>query len=145
MKTTKRFDNAVIKLYNAYHENRLNANQCTACAVGNICDNNESWKKLVMHHGKREFDFSQYIGNTKKVIDKTGYSPEELLHIETIFLKKVGYPRYEKETKEGQFLGLCAVIEYLCELDNIKNVMDYTKLFETEENAPKYTLETLLS
>lgn len=40
MKTTKRFDNAVTKLYNAFHNGELNAMDCTMCAVGNMCDNN---------------------------------------------------------------------------------------------------------
>ena len=38
--------------------------------------------------------------------------------------------------KEQQFKGLCAVVEYLCELDGIPNVMDYTSLFETKEGKP---------
>lgn len=44
------------------------------------------------------------------------------------------------KNKELVFIALCAVVEYLCELDKIPNVMDYTKLFETENNQPKYSL-----
>ena len=40
MKTTKRLEAALIKLYNAYHNNKLNPEDCTACAVGNILDKN---------------------------------------------------------------------------------------------------------
>jgi len=36
MKTTERFEKAVSKLYNAFHENRLDASDCEHCAVGNI-------------------------------------------------------------------------------------------------------------
>jgi hypothetical protein len=46
MKTTERFENAVMKLYNAFHRNELNANNCQMCAVGNICDNNYQWDSL---------------------------------------------------------------------------------------------------
>ena len=46
--------------------------------------------------------------------------------------------------KELLFNGLTAVISYLCELDSVPNVMDYSKLFEYENNEPIYHLETIL-
>ena len=36
------------------------------------------------------------------------------------------------------------VISYLCKLDSVPNVMDYSKLFEYENNEPIYHLETIL-
>lgn len=149
MKTTERFDRAVMKLYNAFHENRLNGLDCAACAVGNICDNNGDWARsfsLIIDEN--------YINYTSKkansVIKKTGYSHVELANIEQLFVNGYNfikdtqvfeYPDLKiQNSKETQFKGLCAVIEYLCELDNIPNIMDYTKLFETENNAPKYQL-----
>jgi len=142
MKTTKRFDEAVSKLYNAFHENRLDPLDCMACAVGNICDNESTWFDSV--HNK---DFNKR-NIPESVSIKTGYSEKELESIETMFIYGVKH-RKEKmlfhngygNTKETQFLGLCAVVEYLCELDNIPNVMDYKKLFEQEENKPKYELK----
>lgn len=156
MKTTKRFDNAVIKLYNAFHENRLVAMDCTACAVGNLCDNSRAWIDHPILSEARALDET----NINEFVDVpnimgTNYSALELAQIENLFM--FGYKleiNYKKkdcisikfpDLKERHFVGLCAVIEYLCELDNIENVMDYTKLFETEENAPKHILEAVLS
>jgi len=39
------------------------------------------------------------------------------------------------------FEGLCAVITYLCELDGVSNVMDYTKMFEFTNDKPKHQIE----
>jgi hypothetical protein len=68
-----------------------------------------------------------------------GYSPLELLQIEAEFLKGCGYsipldrkcikPKNSTD-KEILFNGLCKVVEFLCILDGVKNVMDYSKLFE---------------
>ena len=78
-----------------------------------------------------------------------GYTPQELLHVEAAFLSACGYQlpfkRYHKrpenpQDKELLFNGLCAVITLLCRLDNVINVMDYTKLFEVKNDQPKYTL-----
>lgn len=144
MKTTPRFDSAVSKLYNAFHEKRLIGNDCTACAVGNMCDNSGSWFGAV-DSARPELNMN-YIKITKlplmkNVVDnetiiKTGYSGNQLAMIETLFLSEIDIV----ENEETQFKGLCKVVEYLCELDNIPNIMDYTRLFETENNQPKYQL-----
>lgn len=148
MKTTKRFEAAVSKLYTAFHNGTLNSNDCTMCAVGNICNKNPIWSFLVSHHG------SGIVNNNKSnagliiaemAIKHTGYSPEEIVTIEKVFLEGTDFSNKAYlplfiETKEEQFQGLCDVIEYLCKLDNIPNVMDYTKLFEIENDEPKYQL-----
>jgi hypothetical protein len=144
MKTTKRFENAVMKLYNAFHENRLNGLKCEACAVGNMCDNDYRWNS----------DRDSIIANRNIPLnyqEKTGYSAFELRNIEYLFMmglrvKKLGEipdtPKWSNtdKDKDAQFKGLCAVVEYLAELDNIPNPMDYTKLFETENDKPIYEL-----
>ena len=48
-------------------------------------------------------------------------------------------------SKDILFDGLSAVIALLCEFDNIKNVMDFSKLFEQENGFPTYHLETFLA
>ncbi len=140
MKTTERFDNAVSKLYTAYHNGTLNPFSCQACAVGNILDNDDTWGDNGCI-AERTF--------TKKQKQLAKYSRKELNTIEALFMSgdrdfwdgygTIRHPG-QKGTKETQFKGLCAVVEYLCELDNIPNVMDYTKLFESENNEPKYQL-----
>ena len=47
--------------------------------------------------------------------------------------------------RELQFKGLCAVIEYLCGLDNVENVMSIKSLFEFENDVPKKQLVEVLS
>ncbi|MBJ6366513.1 Na(+)-translocating NADH-quinone reductase subunit F [Snuella sedimenti] len=139
MKTSIRLEQAVQKLYVAFHNNALNPECCKQCAVGNILDNTESWKHLSDRHGSLKLN---YVGMVNQNLGRkfNGYTPQELLHIEAIFLKNCGYsiPLHYRgtrpnnpEDKDLLFKGLCAVIAYLCELDGISNVMDYTKLFET--------------
>lgn len=143
MKLPIRLENAITKLYTAFHENRLNGVDCRACAVGNICNNSPEWwyGENNNHFMDRDIPI--------KVQQKVGYSDLELCTIEYLFLfgkrKKTDITHFDNTLvdKETQFKGLCAVVEYLCELDNIPNVMDYTKLFETENEKPKYQLNTI--
>lgn len=142
MKTTERFERAVSKLYNAFHENRLNAMDCKACAVGNICDNSDEWAHYGIFYvnGWGEIESHkncEVLRKSTKTIQKTGYSPLELQQVEKIFLNSL---REDLEVKQQQYNGLCAVVEYLAQLDNIPNPMDYSKLFETDNNEPKYQL-----
>lgn len=131
MKTKPRFDNAVTKLYNAFHEGTLNAFDCKECAVGNIVGS-------AFYGGYSSF------GTVRDVVvvggNKSGYSPTELYYVEKKFMEAHLGGNTEMSKIEKQFKGLCAVVEYLCELDNIPNVMDYTRLFETENEKPKYQL-----
>jgi len=145
METTQRFERAIKKLYTAFHSNTLNPECCRQCAVGNILDNNDSWKHLSDYHGS---DKLNYVGMVHQNLGRTfnGYTPLELLNIEITFLKACGYElpllhnnkKPENPThKHILFEGLCAVITFLCHLDDIPNVMDYAKLFEFEK-APQY-------
>lgn len=146
MKKTERFDNAVTKLYNAFHGNQLNAFDCEACAVGNICDNTDEWSQYTGNAITVDSDRivrTVYAYPEKRLpYEYNGYNQDELFEIESHFLKNFIGEDHEsgKSNKEAQFKGLCAVVEYLCKLDNIPNVMDYTKLFETENDKPKYQL-----
>ncbi|WP_299666319.1 Na(+)-translocating NADH-quinone reductase subunit F [uncultured Polaribacter sp.] len=153
MNTPKRLENALIKLYNAFHNNKLNPEDCTACAVGNILDNHDSWKHLSDQHGSLQLN---YVGTVHQNLGRrfNGYSPLEILQIEKIFLEACGFktplchynskPRNSKN-KEVLFTGLCDVVSFLCELEGIANVMDYSKLFEHENGQPVYHIETLLT
>ncbi len=142
MKTTKRLDAAIEKLYTAFHDNTLNPECCKHCAVGNICNNTDSWKHLSDDHGSLQLN---YVGLVHQNLGRRfhGYSPLEILKIEAEFLKGCGYilPLNYKNarpknptSKETLFNGLTATIAYLCELDNVKNIMDYSTLFQ---NAAK--------
>lgn len=148
MKTSVRLDLAIKKLYNAFHNNELHPECCKQCAVGNILDNKDSWKHLSDHHGAMELN---YIGNVHQTLGRkfNGYTPLELLQIEATFLKACGYqlPLHHKNKKpknptdkDTLFNGLTEVITLLCELDTIPNIMDYTKLFEFENEKPRFQI-----
>jgi len=141
MKTTIRFDRAIQKLYRAFHNDTLNPDDCKQCAVGNIMDNNDSWKHLTDKHGSTQLN---YLGLLHQNLGRrfNGYSPLEILNIEKSFLKGCGYSgfmkgrrlyRPEDITDKGMlFKGLNEVVSYLCKLDNINDVMDCSVLFNFE-------------
>lgn len=147
MKTPTRFDRAISKLYQAFHNDELHPECCKRCAVGNICDNTENWIYLTEAHGSLQLS---YIGRLNEQFGRRvyGYTPKELLQIETVFLQGCGYEvplrtnskKPEVLTKTILFNGLCATVEFLCQLDHIPNVLDYSKLFERENNKPKFQL-----
>ncbi|PTX61664.1 hypothetical protein C8N46_104308 [Kordia periserrulae] len=149
MNISKRFEDAIRKLYEAFHNNTINPECCKQCAVGNILDNTDSWKHLSDDHGSLELN---YVGKVHQAFGRKfgGYTPLEILKIEAVFLEACGYelPFHHKNKrpdnprdKELLFNGLSAVIEYLCKLEGIQNIMDYSKLFDYENNQAKYSLE----
>lgn len=109
METTKRFDNAALKLYNAFNEGRLNSMDCGSCAVGNIVGHG-NW--LMNRYSSPGVKLSIYYSPP---IYKD-YSEEELFEVERLFLVNTR----PDETKETQYNGLIAVLEYLASLDNIE-------------------------
>ena len=148
MKTSNRLELALTKLYEAFHEGSLNPGCCNHCAVGNICDNSDSWIHLTNAHGSLSLS---YLGELNENLDRKhfGYLPSELLLIESTFLQACGYSvplmlgsrkPTKPQDKELLFDGLCATVALLCKLDNVPNVMDYTKLFEFEDDMPVYEL-----
>ncbi|TVZ56795.1 hypothetical protein OD91_2094 [Lutibacter sp. Hel_I_33_5] len=151
MKIPTRLENALIKLYNAFHNHELNPECCTACAVGNILDNVDSWKHLSNEHGSLELN---YIGTVHQRLGRkfNGYTPKELLLIEATFLEACGFktplnhynPKPINPTdKELLFNGLSKVVRLLCKLDNIPNVFEISKIFEYEEENPVYKFDVI--
>ena len=147
MKTTARFEQAITKLYTAFNNGNLHPECACQCAVGNICDNNDSWKNLSDAHGSLELN---YVGRVNEGFGKrfNGYRPSELLQIEMAFLKGCGYklPLHQKNKKPENpqdenvlFKGLAEAVNQLCELDQIENPMyhfyryfDRNKVIQTE-------------
>lgn len=149
MKTSPRLDQAITKLYSAFHSGTLNPECCKSCAVGNILDNTDTWKYLTERHGSLMLS---YIGRLNEGFGRriNGYTPSELLRTEAVFLEGCGYElplvRHSKRPKnptekEILFNGLCAAVAFLCELDGVENVMDYSRLFEFEDDTPVYELD----
>ena len=140
-----RFNQAIEKLYNAFHAGDLNPLSCEYCAVGTILDNTNSWRHLSDKHGSLQLN---YVGLVNQNFNKTfnGYSPLELLQIEAEFLKGCGYslPLHHQGEKPKNptdktilFNGLSAVITLLCKLDNIDNVMDFSGILKYEVASAK--------
>lgn len=143
-----RLEKAIEKLYVAFHNNTLHPECCKSCAVGNILDNKDSWKHLSDDHGSLHLN---YLGKVHQGLGRrfNGYTPQELLQVEAAFLAACDYElpfrhnhkRPKNPTdKDLLFKGLCAVISFLCKLDHVPNIMDYTKLFEVENDKPKFAL-----
>ncbi|MGC1630470.1 MAG: Na(+)-translocating NADH-quinone reductase subunit F [Gelidibacter sp.] len=151
MKTSYRLEQAIGKLYRAFQNNTLNPECCLQCAVGNILDNKDAWKHLSDQHGSVQLN---YVGLVNQNFGRTfnGYSPIELLKIEAIFLKGCGYsiplnhsgtkPKNPKD-KDILFKGFCDTVDFLCALDGVENVMDYSKLFEFEKDRARYQLDEI--
>jgi hypothetical protein len=146
METSVRLELALSKLYTAFHEGTLHPECCKQCAVGNIMDNTDAWKHLTDLHGSVVLN---YVGLVHQNFGRrfNGYTPLELLQIEAEFLKGCGYtlplnqngkkpknPTYQ----ENLFNGLYKTVEFLCKLDRIDNVMDYSKFLNLKK--PKINL-----
>ncbi|MBT5289585.1 MAG: Na(+)-translocating NADH-quinone reductase subunit F [Flavobacterium sp.] len=153
MQTPIRLERAIIKLYKAFHSNMLDPEDCAACAVGNILDNHDSWKHLSNEHGSLQLN---YIGTVHQQLGRrfNGYSPQEILEVEKVFLEACGFKtplcHYNQKpqnprNKETLFHALSAVISFLCKLDAVSNVMDYSKIFKYENNQPIYQLESIIA
>jgi len=131
MKTTKRFEESATKLYSAFNEGTLNAMDCTFCAVGNLCNNETYWSKLY-----DEATGKDNIPDEVKVKKVTGYNMDEINNIESLFMygtiagtTRLWHP--QDMTKENQFDGLMAVLNYLAELDNIQSIEEQYDKFKT--------------
>jgi hypothetical protein len=131
-------EQAIQKLYTAFHSGHLNPDCSVQCAVGNICDSRDFWKHFTDLHGSVKLN---YVGKVNEVFGKkfNGYSPIELLKIEAQFLSGCGYSipidRRGKNaevivTKEILFQGLSKVISFLCFLDRVPDIMDCSQLFD---------------
>jgi exopolyphosphatase/pppGpp-phosphohydrolase len=109
-----RFDNAALKLYNAFNKGELNAMDACACAVGNLCNNKSFWSK-------HNFSF-----NIVQAEFTTGYNIKEIDKIECLFMygsRNFGdNHKWDPNlmTKQNQFDALMCVLDYLAELDNIE-------------------------
>ena len=126
-----RLENAITKLYNAFHNNELGRESCARCAVGNIIGHRAWYGGSAHAYVENNLECVESIFLRSSHENNSGYSLEELAIVEYKFIVSIG----KTETKETQFKGLCAVIEYLCELDGVDNVMEIQSLFEYKEGV----------
>ena len=141
MNTTKRFEESATKLYSAFNEGTLNAMECTVCAVGNLCNNETYWSKL-----HDEATGKDNIPDEVKVKKVTGYNMDEINNIESLFMYgtiagTTGLWHPQDMTKENQFDGLMAVLNYLAELDSIQSIEEQYDKFKTVIEREKILTE----
>ena len=129
-----RLENAITKLYNAFHNDELDAFSCVSCAVGNITGS-MNWA-MCASEGIEEGLVNIMPSEIFNYPKSKDYSGKELFEVEKIFLGEWAKEKSKNgKNKEIQFKGLCAVIEYLCELDEVDNVMEIQSLFEYKEGV----------
>lgn len=137
---TERFNNAVTKLYTAFHEGTLDYGLCQKCAVGTI-----------LGHGTWLFNSPSTIWARMKgreLTDMTlrnnnsGYNLKELVKVEKVFILAFKNSK-NPSNKESQFKGLCAVIEYLAKLDNIPNPFNFDNLFNQDKEIASLELAVI--
>ena len=132
---TERFNRAITKLVKAFFENDLAAADCRKCAVGNMCDGEGVWSNVFVTGIEGQvINEDQYIGLAKEIIDKTGYSWQELARIEKTFEENtaLSWSDYfwcnKSEIMEDQYNGLMAVVDVLCEIEGFdEEVTNETK------------------
>lgn len=143
MKFSIRLEKAIQKLYEAFHNDLLIPECACRCAVGNVCDNKDNWKYFTHAHGAVDLT---YVGKVNELFGKkfNGYSPSELLNLEAEFLKGCGYSvplmhrsliKARPRTKDDLFDGLSAAVSYLCTLEKVPDVMDYSRLFDYQKET----------
>ena len=119
-------------LVTAWEKGDLKHGDCTGCAVGNICTGERYWpfafttrQRATFHdqQWKREgFPESTFEHFAVYQIGETGYKIAELAKVEHAF--EIAIARdYEnlRHTSEGQYIGLCAVMEILWEIHEVED------------------------
>lgn len=148
---TTRVQNAIDVFLDALNEGTLAKGTCVACAVGNLvaaglgakifkergffrCDtDNYSWSDIfATTWGGQNKRFGLLESNNpdiikiKKMMETTGFTPQELAKIEFAFETNCSIPhnRYfqhsKKEIRQDQIKGLKAVVEVMMTFDDIK-------------------------
>lgn len=141
--TKLRLEQSILKLYTAFYNQELIPESCTHCAVGNICNNTDVWSHFTDLHGSVRLN---YVGMVHERLGRKhhGYSPLELLQIEATFLKACGFSlplkgHYHKPRNLNDdilFSALEETIAYLCKLDNVTNIFDYSKAIREQISKP---------
>lgn len=150
MNRVQLFEKTVNLLLDAYNSGKLEHGSCYACAVGNICRipakevgiSNSDWSKLFFTCGDNDNYFVSQnnfkatpVEKIREMINLTGYIEQELRQIEWAF--ETSIPIRERDyylnenPKEGQYLGLCAVLEVLKEIHNKEQIVEEKQKLKT--------------
>ena len=124
----KRLSEAITKLYAAYDTGNLHPECSCTCAVGTILDGRKDWTHLQTSHGSLQLS---RLGLLHQNLNRkfNGYTPHELMQIETVFLEGCGYElplnyKFHRPSKNEinskLFLALDRTIDFLYALDGEK-------------------------
>lgn len=145
-------------LIDAYNNGELEHGNCDACAVGNICkeaslktgiDNREWIWVFCTGFDEEEGEYIQNrlctLPQAFQLIEATGYTVEELAQIEWVFetaipVDKRYYYSYIK-IKQGQYMGLCAVLNKLKEIHSIDEPVNSQQ--KLNEVAKQFNVELI--
>ena len=131
-----RFNIAINKLYGAYTSGKLNPDSVTHCVVGTICDHSPVWSFMIDNHRNPQLNT---LGKLHQNFGKrfNGYTPSELLKIESAFLNGCDYHNLIGKDKRNIyknsdviFNGLIAVISFLCQLEEINDITTINKTIQ---------------
>lgn len=130
MRNKEQFQKSISILINAYMNDTIDFDTTQGCYVGNLVagwlniavkrvgslitwkNSNSAWFD-VCHFGVVDYD--NYIGESKRQIDATGYTPEQLCKIESAGMNA----RYSRNHDEYIFNGLMAVVDMLCDIHEV--------------------------
>lgn len=146
MKNKELFENTVAILAKAYLTNELESTDCARCAVGNLVMSGMEYKYIGLNQWKTKegliqnpkwnysrslmsgtFNKGFYYGISKKEIDSTGYTPEQLIMIEHVFMKY----KWLGESNDYNYNGLMGVVDYLMTIHeaNEQEITEAKQLF----------------
>jgi hypothetical protein len=145
------YDDAVNTLLDAYNTGKLQHGECRHCAVGNLLAT-DAWGKLFLTVFRNErYQTAKYISpedldnlSEKELLSlfkQKGFTQEELMKIEYAFETALPEDWAERgkylycKPKEGQYLGLCAVLEVMKdmvdeEIDSAGDLSRLTAIYE---------------
>lgn len=129
MKTTKRFDEAVIKLANAFHNKELVPGWCASCAIGTLIGRTGKWYLYIFHNGLLN---EKGLLEAREELESIDYNMNEVIRIESIFEYSYNHSRevLKNKKRESIFYVLCEVVKLLAEFDGITGVMDIESLLK---------------
>lgn len=117
--TKEIYEKSVDKLLDAYNNGTLSHGRCGGCAVGNLLGEYTWGHDFLTSDGVQiEVDFlsSGERSKLQELYFANGFTREELMRIEFAFETAIShdYDRLAfKDKKEGQYLGLCAVLKVM--------------------------------
>lgn len=116
--TKETYLRSVDVLLDAYNSGTLFHGHCAHCAVGNLLDSS-IWSAEFFTTSDGVQNIYTYIPKLSYLYEEAGFTREELMKIEFAFESSIShnYMHFKlREPKQGQYLGLCAVLKVMAEM-----------------------------